>query len=217
MKNLNWTSRSDAACLLVPHQFSDRSQKVTRVLIGMIVFLSSAVSWACQTSDNLVQNCGFTTDASGWQTETGTCARDGSSGASGVGNMTCNSFMGGAGHVARFRRCLLAADGVSGGRTYNYSAYGQLVSGSGVNCVVEIADFTSNNCLNNVNSASTFLALATSPNYAPSIAATYSVAPNTVSAHVRIECTSPSSAFQVRVDDIYVGVPDPIFKSGFET
>jgi hypothetical protein len=188
----------------------------SRTAFAVVALLSAVAAQACQTADNLVPNCGFDSAFDGWQNETAaTCAPDSSSGVTTPANITCNSFAGMFGHVLRFRRCLTAATGVQGGKTYLYSAYAQRVSGTGVTCTVEAADFTSDNCMFNVNAVTTPLAPADSPNYAQSTAATYTVAANTVSMHVRLECHA-SAAFQLRFDDVYVGLGDPIFKNGFE-
>jgi len=191
-------------------------EMILRYSLALTTLFCSASALACQTPDNLVPNCGFLTNANGWEIETGTCARDANSGASGTGNLTCSSFAGMFSHIVRFRRCLLAANGVSGGKVYSYSAFSQRVSGSNVICNLELADFTSDNCANNVNAATTPLVFGTPPSYLASVPATYTVAANTVSASIRVDCTS-QAAFQIRVDDVHVGVQDPIFKSGFET
>lgn len=191
---------------------------MNRMAFIAAVLLAPAKSlMACQTPDNLVPNCGFPSNINGWENLTsGTCSHNGGSGSSALGNITCTSFSSVVGHVVRFRRCLLSANGVASGRVYRYGGDAQLATGSNVACNVSLADYTSDSCMNNVNSASTPLVPAAPPNYSESVPATYTVAPATVSASVQIECTSPTS-FQVRVDDVFVGVEDPIFKSGFET
>lgn len=185
-------------------------------LVGVALGLFSAPLWACQTFDNLVPNCGFTSNTIGWENETaGVCVHNTSNGASAVGNITCTSLSGAISHVVRFRRCLPTANGVNGGYLYRYGAFAQQVTGNNVSCTVEAADFTSDNCQFNVNAVTTFLGGAAPPNYAQSVAASYELAPLAVSAHVRIACTGPS-AFQVRVDDVFFR-EETIFKNGFQT
>ena len=185
--------------------------------VGITAPFFGAPLCACQTPDNLVPNCGFTADIAARENETaGSCVHNTSNGSSVVGNITCTSFAGMFGYVVRFRRCVLAANGVSGDSVYRYGADTQLASGSNVSCTVEVADFTCDNCQFNVNAATTPLVPASPPNYAESSAATYALGALAVSAHVRIACNS-ATAFQVRVDDVFVGVEDAIFKNGFET
>jgi len=190
--------------------------KVSTWSAVILLCIASPTLWACQSGGNIVPNCTFTGNADNWQEETGSCDHSATLGVGGTqGNYSCTSFAGMFNHIVRFKRCLPQNLGVVGGRPYSYSAFAQLSSGSAVNCTIEFADFTSDNCMFNVNAETTPLVLGTPPNFSASVPDTYQAAAGTVSISVRVECLAAAS-FGVRVDNVFVGVEDAIFKHGFE-
>lgn len=187
-------------------------------VMPMVVLLLSVSTplLACQSGGNLVTNCTFTGNANNWDQETGSCAHSATLGVGGVaGNYSCNSFAGMFNHIVRFRRCLPQASGVVGGKPYSYSAFAQLATGANVACTLEFADFTSDNCMFNVNAETTPLVLGSPPDFSASVPDTYQAAPGTVSISVRVECLAPAP-FTVRVDNVFVAVEDAIFKNSFD-
>jgi len=180
-------------------------------LITLFALTTPAI--ACLSPYNLIVNCGFTAGTTSWENQTsGSCVPNSSSGVTDAANITCTSFAGGLGHVVRFRQCIKTNTGVAANKLYAYGVYGQLVSGSNVSCNVQAADFTQDNCQFNINAVTTPLSPAGS--YVKSTEATYLTGAGTQSAHLQVECTSPTS-FQIRVDDAFFS-DERIFADGFQ-
>ena len=185
------------------------------VLGSAVLAIANTTASACVGGTNIVPNCGFASNITGWTIIAGTCVHDPNSGATALGSIRCDSTGSGFPRAARFSRCLTGAQGVSGGSTYQFGAAAQLTAGANVQCNVQLADFTGSGCTSNINAQTTPLTAAAPPNFGASVAAEYVLGASAQSVSVQVECTS-GGAFQMRVDDVFVSREVMVFANGFE-
>jgi hypothetical protein len=180
----------------------ERRRKNMRTFIITVlgILLSAPPVWPCHL-DNLVTNCGFDTDITGWSTFAGSCVHNTNDGSSAVGNIECDAESSGGFFVVT-EQCITS--GVTGDTTYSFGADARLVSGSNVNCQVATFAFSDATCtISGSSQVSPFFNPGAA--YTQSVATSFLTPAGTQSVGIRVQCFS-SNDFVLRSDDVFFGV-----------
>lgn len=174
---------------------------LTLCVFGILVSAPSA--WPCQVAGNLVTNCGFNADITGWTSSIAdpACIHNNADGSSAVGNSQCGGQAVGVFVVQLTSTCIDVAPNT----TYGFGADFRLVSSGGtVNCFARAEAHTNNTCETGVFPTDT-------PGINPT-AASYTQASGSMTTGVaqesvvmRIQCSSDAD-FVVHLDDAFFGI-----------
>lgn len=176
-------------------------------MIGVFsVLVSASSAWPCNVAGNLVTNCGFDTNLTGWTSTVAdpACAHNAADGSSAVGNSECGAFL----NAPNFQLQLssTACLDVNPSTTYGLGADFRLVSGGTVNCLVRAEAHNDNTCTSpNFSHETPVISPITSYTQASGFITTGMTHGSVL---MRVLCDSPAAQgdFVVRIDDVFLSV-----------
>lgn len=183
------------------------------VLLVLLLFgAMTSKAWAqssCQTAENLITNCGFDNDASGWTPSTGFISHDTEDGAEQPGALQIRGTSGNS--TATQSACVNSQP--IGGRIFEFGGSYRVVTDDRLNfCRVDVTEYDGASCTGTQTQN-----LASSQ--FPSMSATFidvnsefTAQPESQSMRVRLDCSANFGSHTINWDDIYLReqvVPPP--------